>query len=716
MPPPSDDPTPSAQEESDSSRNHPGTGSSETTRLFGRKDVLALLAAAAVPGAAVVALWTALLLVVGPGRVALSDGMLAAAFAPGQVPLALWEWALVALAVAATGYAAAVACSATLLVSFGARLGVHASAGAALRYAAIARPWPMLGFLALVSAALGLGAGLGLWAAATVNTGLGLATAALVFTLLVVPLMHAAALAELDSTGLWRGLRRFPQYLGERMLLRALALGLLPVLAALVLALLRWALRPLGQEEWWIALSATGLIHLALFALLVLLTALTAVLLTRHVLKETEARALPLTGGGRPRSRVTAAGVLTAVIAAPLLLPAGLWALPTVPSYSTQATTFESLHPPRAPPTVRTLDSGDLRISVGTTEFYCDPVCEPPPSDVTDADHHPGAPGGTTRAEWVAEEGEYTLRTYEECLHRECQAQTHSLLSLPRESVRFQPEDAQLGAAVVEHQDTVHVFSFAPAEDNTHLDIRRHTCPGGDCTDADQTELGTTAIHFTDRQGFEYYDAAVDAQGRPAVSVFDPHDGSVMLFTCSDQQCAERQEELVVPPTNFSDTDYEATHDPDTTPGARVEVRPDGTPVVAYRSALDGSARILDCADPACTDAKERVLSEPGWQQQLPSLALDSAGRPVLALNDILTGTISLVVCADQGCEDAETVPLSTARAAWENADLVLDEADRPIVVAHAQPGWLYTQEEEDLDEATVLVHRCDLPACGISR
>ena len=243
-----------------------------------------------------------------------------------------------------------------------------------------------------------------------------------------------------------------------------------------------------------------------------------------------------------------------------------------------------------------------------------------------------------------------------------------------------------------------------------------HVCAEDGCANAQTHVLGTVPGQRENSllNTASFLDGAVGPDGGPIASVYDPHDGAVRVLSCSDVDCAEPETHTVVPPVTTPTARLAVSRDAESqVHGAQVEVRPDGAPVVAYRALEDGSARLVDCADPACAESVEQTLTGPDWRQHAPALALDSTGVPHLALSDHTTRRPTLLACADTGCSGWETATLHTVPGLWSDVGLVLDEDDRPILAAFVRTSWVRLQEGEDPEYSLTMYH-CVLASCGL--
>ncbi|MEU3019063.1 hypothetical protein ABZ635_16885 [Nocardiopsis sp. NPDC007018] len=200
-------------------------------------------------------------------------------------------------------------------------------------------------------------------------------------------------------------------------------------------------------------------------------------------------------------------------------------------------------------------------------------------------------------------------------------------------------------------------------------------------------------------------DVAASPEGGFAVAAYDGAHGGVTLVHCPDTSCGEPEVTEVAPASLVNEYEDRLL----SRFGARVEYRPDGTPVVAYRVAQGGAAHVVDCHDAACAEFTDRALTGPGWARPVPGLAVDSRGNPQLVTFDMADERVVLVSCLDPGCAETETVPLRDFTEEPALTALTLDEDDRPhLLWAQADPAsWL--REDRVVSEYV----RCLDPLCG---
>ncbi|MFW5416213.1 hypothetical protein J0910_06265 [Nocardiopsis sp. CNT-189] len=650
-----------------------------------------------------------------------------------------------------TLYAAAVSWTASLLVAAGVLSGGPVDARAALRRAL--RPWPALASLAAVAAVLACAAaaGSGLlhgaerlppeYAYLTPVAQGAAAIAVAAVSSAAVPAGYAGVSALLERTGYLTALRRVRPLLRRRWG-RALGLPLLLLAASAgVQAGIGYALDRAPIPSLLSAAAGPPVQLLAAAGSWMLLACLCAVaVLHEHV---RYSRSLPVIrtldiravrdglprGGGRPPLLLRPVPLLALLTAAATALPALVWAVPsTAPSYGVLP--LAELEPAQDAE-VRTA-SGESVLLQAEGRFpdrvWCAPECrvlseesdgeenrEGPDSAVYAGD----AETGLTRAYW--EDG--VLRAGEACLSGPgCSDRAVPLREVLTEEGGSQDEinDAAVfgrpryrAVAAAALDGTRYIASLAPTPGWGGQELRLHRCPTADCADSETSRLGGLPIFALHAGPVRHapVDVAAHPDGSVAVSVHDRSTGAITVFTCPGGDCSEPVRNVVAEPRYPTD-EHGGRKRPVT--GSRIEIRPDGRPVLAYRAPEDGSVRLVDCADGACSASEERTLTGPGWRRPLAGLALDSAGRPQLAATTGDGTELTYLACADAGCTEVRKVDVAPVERRFTDVGLALDAADRPRLLVDPDSPPKSLREEEDLPEEYLpRVLACDRPHCG---
>lgn len=254
-----------------------------------------------------------------------------------------------------------------------------------------------------------------------------------------------------------------------------------------------------------------------------------------------------------------------------------------------------------------------------------------------------------------------------------------------------------------------HIVTSAPSLDRSESLLSLFVCQRGNCTShtaleldrLDGTPMGQRVLPRASHP--KLVDFAVSPEGAARVGVHEPDSGRLSLHSCSDVECTEITTSELVPASSATRVAEPA---PLAHAGAQVEVRPDGTPVIAYRDTRDGSVDLLDCADTFCSEHEAQEVFGPGRYRPAPDLTLDPDGLPVLLGHDLAARRITLVNCTDTACTDTDRTGVGsyTGTPGW--AALRTDEQGRPVM------AWLQTVAGSD--GATIERLRCGDASCSM--
>lgn len=179
---------------------------------------------------------------------------------------------------------------------------------------------------------------------------------------------------------------------------------------------------------------------------------------------------------------------------------------------------------------------------------------------------------------------------------------------------------------------------------------------------------------------------AVAPNGTAVVAYLDVSSGAVTIAVCDDRQCRNPTVTMPVAPLLTGLDSLNAENG--TWPGLDVVVRPDGTPMVAYRDSSTGATHLLDCHRRDCATVNDIALTEPDRNTPAPALTLDRAGRPLIATHDVGHNRLMLITCADTRCTKRTTLPVANLAHRPGYLDINLTPAGRPQVArTDAFPG-----------------------------
>ncbi|TDD46131.1 hypothetical protein E1286_21800 [Nonomuraea terrae] len=209
-----------------------------------------------------------------------------------------------------------------------------------------------------------------------------------------------------------------------------------------------------------------------------------------------------------------------------------------------------------------------------------------------------------------------------------------------------------------------------PGQDGEMLSVTR--CDDPACTSPrtkDVAKLPFSTSSYQDR-GLVIGVAPV---ADPVVLRFDEDTGAISVITCEDHECARmRVEQPVKGGETWRHEEYRDRS------GATMAIRYDGRPVIAYRDSADGSIRLLDCRNQACSQADTAVLSAPGQDHLAPALVLDASERALVAYQDL--DREQLVVAACTGTRCTHTPVAKMRNSPGFGLAMTLDGRGRPVI------------------------------------
>ena len=161
---------------------------------------------------------------------------------------------------------------------------------------------------------------------------------------------------------------------------------------------------------------------------------------------------------------------------------------------------------------------------------------------------------------------------------------------------------------------------------------------------------------------------AMRPDGRPVIAYI--RDRHPWLALCSDTLCSSVAQVLL--PGNNSDT------------RPTVRVRPDNRPIIYYASV--GGSELYDCADANCSSGSARAVSGSGNStSNVLEMALRTDGRPVLLYAVSNLNDVYVFDCADVNCTSGSPhllVDEPTVNSAFNwNYAITIGPGDRPIIL-----------------------------------
>lgn len=242
--------------------------------------------------------------------------------------------------------------------------------------------------------------------------------------------------------------------------------------------------------------------------------------------------------------------------------------------------------------------------------------------------------------------------------------------------------------------------------------LRLHLCEDIACADPEVVLFPAEMAAGGFLTDGEFLALAAYPGGGYAIAVTDTARGSLSLVACAEQACTDPEI------TQIHGDRFYGEHDSRFRSrfGARVELRSDGTPVLAYRDPQGGRAHLVDCHDALCSEFTDTAVTGTGWARPVPGLAVDSRDRAHLLTPDFTEERLVLLSCLDRSCSQTSSAPLLELTEAEPTLTaLALDDRDRPHMLwadGEVDPRFMGGVDVES--EARYL--RCAEPLCGAGR
>jgi hypothetical protein len=230
-------------------------------------------------------------------------------------------------------------------------------------------------------------------------------------------------------------------------------------------------------------------------------------------------------------------------------------------------------------------------------------------------------------------------------------------------------------AAMTTTADGLVVAALAPVDDREPARLRLIRCADVRCASPrtlTTTSLGDRSVGLLSRP----LAVAAGSGGRPVAAYEDRATGVVTVISCDDAACRRPKVTEIggrVLARSVEDDPY--------LDGVEIVVTPDDRPVIAYRDARTGAARLLRCRTPDCAKANTVTITGPGFWRPWPALALGPDGRPLVATYDLARSRVVLIACHDAGCQRRTSVPLAPLAKGPGHLDLLVGSDGRPRVL-----------------------------------
>ena len=151
--------------------------------------------------------------------------------------------------------------------------------------------------------------------------------------------------------------------------------------------------------------------------------------------------------------------------------------------------------------------------------------------------------------------------------------------------------------------------------------------------------LGVAHVADSDGDVGEYTSIAIRENGLPIISYHDETNGSLKVFDCTNVACS---------------SGTARTLDSDGNVGlfSAIAIRDNGLPIISYRNGSSSSLMAFDCRNSACSWGNARLLDSAGWVGRYTAIAIRADGLPIISYYDSTNTNNNLKVfsCGDQHC------------------------------------------------------------------
>jgi hypothetical protein len=236
-------------------------------------------------------------------------------------------------------------------------------------------------------------------------------------------------------------------------------------------------------------------------------------------------------------------------------------------------------------------------------------------------------------------------------------------------------DDFSYAAAMTTTAGGLVAAALAPVNDNEPARLSLTRCADVRCASPRTLmtmPLGNASFGLRSRP----LTVAAGSGGRPVAAYEDRATGAVTVISCDDASCRRPKVTQVGGPVLAHRVEGDPYLD-----GVEVVVPPDDRPVIAYRDARTGAARLLRCRTPDCAKTDTIAITGPGFWRPWPALALGPDGRPLVATYDLAHSRVVLIACHDAGCQRRTSVPLAPLANGPGHLDLAVGSDGRPRVL-----------------------------------
>jgi hypothetical protein len=165
---------------------------------------------------------------------------------------------------------------------------------------------------------------------------------------------------------------------------------------------------------------------------------------------------------------------------------------------------------------------------------------------------------------------------------------------------------------------------------------------------------------------------AIRDSGLPIISYYDSS-GALKVYDCQDRTCS-------VGTGRTLDDDGIVGLD------SGIAIRDSGLPIISYWDVANGALKVYDCADAACSGTgTARTLDDAGGNfGGHTSIAIRDSGRPIISYHDDTNGSLKVYDCSNAACSTGAARTLDDALGTFEGFPAIaIRDSGRPIISYH---------------------------------
>jgi hypothetical protein len=168
----------------------------------------------------------------------------------------------------------------------------------------------------------------------------------------------------------------------------------------------------------------------------------------------------------------------------------------------------------------------------------------------------------------------------------------------------------------------------------------------------------------------QYTSMALDAQGNPVISYYDPSETKLKVVHCFDKNCSSFN--AILTPDAASQVGQYSS----------LVLDHSGNPVVSYYDQANTALKVLHCGNSSCSSGNTIATPDSvGVVGQYTSIAVDSSDRPVVSYYDVTNGKLKILHCGNAACSAGNSlVKPDTGSSNGVQSSVKLNAAGNPVV------------------------------------